>query len=69
MTTLTKQASTPVAKRSASTKKSPSSVPSVQDAWEEQLQTPHSKALLAAMGAKALAEHKAGKTERGGFGK
>jgi hypothetical protein len=44
-------------------------VRSLQDEWDEKLQTPRSKDLLAGMAAKALAKHKASKTERGGFGK
>lgn len=42
---------------------------SVQDEWDKELATPRSKELLGKMAAKALAAHKAGKTERGGFGK
>jgi hypothetical protein len=42
---------------------------STQEAWDKELTTPRAKALLSEMAAKALADHKAGKTERGGFGK
>jgi hypothetical protein len=40
----------------------------LQDQWDEQLQTPHSRSLLKAMAEKALQEHQAGKTTQGGFG-
>ncbi len=58
-----------LASKTKSKKTLASSTSSLQEEWDKQLQTPHSKELLKSMAQEALKEHSAGKTERGGFGR
>ncbi len=70
MATLIKSRTTPSNKRTTTKKTAQIESPDVmQENWDKELTTERSKALLHEMAAKAVADHLAGKTERGGFGK
>ena len=59
----------PKKRNGTATTKPKKATTTIQDEWDKKLQTPRSNELLAQMAAKARADHQAGKTERGGFGK